>query len=366
VTPLACIIAEEIQATGPIPVARFMELALNHPSYGYYRSCYPLGVSGDFITAPETSQMFGEMIGLWAAVVWESLGAPAPFTLAELGPGRGTLIADALRAGRAKTGFVKAARLHLVETSPPLRAHQMKALGVFDPLFHDHVAELPTGPLIVIANEFFDALPVRQIIPMEAGWSERCVDYQPDCIGGFNFTIGSPVPPEDFNPTFTWDVASGDTNPGPIHELSPTGQTIIGELAGRCANAPGAVLIIDYGHVKSGVGETLQAVRGHEFINPLSDPGTADLTAHVDFEALTRSALDAGINVFGPISQSQFLISLGITARAKRLMAKATAKQAGDIEAALKRLLAPSEMGNLFKVMALASPGAKAPPGFAV
>jgi len=364
VTPLARVIAEEIETTGPMPVARFMELALSHPEYGYYRSRDPLGVDGDFITAPETSQMFGEMIGLWAAVVWETLGAPSPFTLAELGPGRGTLMVDALRAGRAKPGFVEAAQLHLVETSPPLRARQVKALSRFDPVFHDHVAGLPDGPLIVIANEFFDALPVRQLIPMKSGWSERCVDRLPDGKDGFTFASGGPIPAEDLPPTFVRDAAPGANCLGNIYEISPTAQAMVGELAGRCAGAPGAVLIIDYGHAESAAGETLQATRGHEYADPLSDPGTADLTAHVDFGALARRARDAGAGVYGPIGQGRFLLSLGITARAKRLMAAAAAQQGDDIEAALKRLLAPSEMGNLFKVMALVPPGAETPPGF--
>ena len=348
-----------------MPVARFMGLALNHPELGYYRGHDPLGAGGDFITAPETSQMFGEMIGLWAAVVWESLGAPTPFTLAELGPGRGTMMADALRAGRTKPGFIEAARLHLVETSPHFRTRQVETLGGYDPVFHDDVAGLPDGPLIVIANEFFDALPVRQLIPTKTGWSERCIDRLPCGNDGFTFTIGNPVPVEDLPPSVAQDGALGAICPGTIYEVSPTAQAIVGELAGRCMNMPGAVLILDYGHGESAAGETLQALRGHQYADPLSDPGTADLTAHVDFGALAHKARDTGAGVFGPIGQGRFLLSLGIAARAKRLMAAATARQGHDIEAALKRLLAASEMGNLFKVMALAPPGAETPPGFA-
>lgn len=358
-TPLARVIAEQIETTGPMPVARFMELALNHPTLGYYRTRDPLGAAGDFITAPETSQMFGEMIGLWSAVAWEALGAPTPFTLAELGAGYGTLMADALRAGRTKPGFVEAARLHLVETSPRLRARQEETLGGFDPVFHDDVAGLPDGPLIVLANEFFDALPVRQLVATEGGWAERCIDRQPGGDGGFTFTMGDQAPVADLPPS----AAPGAT-PGTIVEVSPAAQAVASELGGRCARAPGAVLIIDYGHAAVAAGETLQAVRGHRFADPLSDPGTADLTAHVDFGALGRCARDAGATVFGPIGQGRFLLSLGIAARAKRLMAAASAQQADDIEAALQRLLAPSEMGNLFKVMALASPDAETLPGF--
>ncbi|MEE9289909.1 MAG: SAM-dependent methyltransferase [Alphaproteobacteria bacterium] len=363
-TPLACVIAEEIETTGPMPVARFMELALNHPEFGYYRTRDPLGAAGDFITAPETSQMFGEMIGLWSAVVWEALGAPTPFTLAELGPGHGTLMADALRAGRTKPGFVEAAQLHLVETSPRLRGRQFEALGGFDPVFHDDLAGLPDGPLIVIANEFFDALPVRQLIATEGGWAERCIDRHTGPNGGFTFTIGAQAPVGDLPPTHALDAIPGTIRPGTIYEVSPTAQAIAGELAGRCARAPGAALIIDYGHAGFATGETLQAVRGHAYADPLSDPGTADLTAHVDFGALGQRAHDGGATVFGPIGQARFLLSLGIAARAKRLMAAATAQQGHDMEAALRRLLAPWEMGNLFKVMALASPDAEFLPGF--
>lgn len=360
-TPLTHIIAEEIRATGPIPVERFMELALNHPEFGYYRTRDPLGAGGDFITAPETSQMFGEVIGLWAAVMWENLGAPNPFTLAELGPGRGTLMADALRAGRTQTGFVETAKVHLVETSPALRALQGRALNGFSPVFHDQIAQLPDGPLIVIANEFFDALPVRQLIRTDAGWAERCVGRSPtrQDQDGFAFTTGAPVDPE----AHALSVA-GNEPVGAVREFRPVAQEIAGDLGRRCVEAPGAVLVIDYGYEESATGETFQAVRRHKFADPLSDPGAADLTAHVDFAALARCAHDAGAVVHGPIGQGPFLMSLGILARAKRLLAAATAEQREVIEAALKRLLAPSEMGNLFKVMALTSPGMDAPPGF--
>jgi SAM-dependent MidA family methyltransferase len=304
--------------------------------------------------------MFGEMIGLWCAVVWEALGAPTPFILAELGPGRGTLMADALRAGRTKPGFVEAAQLHLVETSQPLRTRQMEALADFDPVFHEDAAELPNGPLIVVANEFFDALPVRQLIAADDGWFERCIDGDGGNAGRFSFTTGAQIPIENLPPGITQKAA-----PGTICEDSPAAAAIAGDLARRCMDQPGAALIIDYGHGGSAAGETLQAVRGHAYADPLSDPGTADLTTHVDFAALARAAHEAGATVLGPVGQANFLMSLGIAVRAERLGAAATDQQSHDIEAALKRLLAPSEMGNLFKVMALAAPDTKTLPGFA-
>ncbi|MEE8084309.1 MAG: SAM-dependent methyltransferase, partial [Alphaproteobacteria bacterium] len=212
--------------------------------------------------------------------------------------------------------------------------------------------------------EFFDALPVRQLIATEGGWAERCIDRHSGPNGGFTFTIGAQAPVGDLPPRVALDAIPGTICPGTIYEVSPTAQAIAGELAGRCARAPGAALIIDYGHAGFATGETLQAVRGHAYADPLSDPGTADLTAHVDFGALAQRAHDGGATVFGPIGQARFLLSLGIAARAKRLMAAATAQQGHDMEAALRRLLAPWEMGNLFKVMALASPDAEFLPGF--
>ncbi len=384
-TPLARLISDEIEQAGPIPVSRFMELALGHPRYGYYMTRDPLGAKGDFITAPEVSQMMGEIIGLWAAVVWQAMGAPDPFVLAELGPGRGTLMADALRAASIKPGFIKAARLHLVETSPSLRARQADVLAAYRPTFHDDAFDLPPGPMIVIANEFFDALPVRQLIATGDGWAERCVTTHPGADGRFTFTASGPLEKSDLPPglpqggtpgtvtpgtvmpgTVTpGTVVPGTVVPGTVLEVSPEGCRIARELASRLARAPGAALIIDYGHAETAAGETLQAVRGHEFADPLKDPGEADLTAHVDFAALTRAAREAGAEVHGPVSQGRFLLALGIAQRAEGLKSGATPRQQEAIEAALKRLIAPSEMGNLFKVMGLSRGGGPSLPGFA-
>lgn len=349
---LARLIAEEIAASGPVTVARFMELALAHPGHGYYVTRDPLGARGDFITAPEVSQMFGELIGLWAAVVWEQMGRPDPFVLAELGPGRGTLMVDALRAGRAQAGFVEAARVHLVETSPVLRACQGEALGAHSPSWHAGIADLPSGPAIVIANEFFDALPVRQFQRRGGCWVERRVGL---VDGALAFVPGD-TPATD--PTLPADAPDGA-----IAERMAVGVPIAAALARRLAKDGGAALVIDYGH-DGGRGDTLQAVRRHGYAPVLEAPGAADLTAHVDFAQLRAAAEDAGAACFGPISQGRFLLMLGIAQRAERLCRGRDTETRRRIEAAVRRLIAPSEMGTLFKVTALAAPGLGAPPAF--
>ena len=354
---LAEVLAREIAAAGPIPVARFMELALAHPEHGYYTTRDPLGAGGDFVTAPEVSQMFGELIGAWAAVTWEAMGRPRPFVLAELGPGRGTLMADALRAARARPDFAEAARLHLVETSPVLRARQATTLAAHGPRWHAGFEDLPAGPLILVANEFFDALPVRQFQRGARGWAERLVAAEAD--GAFRFALSAPLA-ADALPAGLPAGASAGT----IAEVSPARDALADAVARRLARSGGAALIIDYGHAVAAAGETLQAVSRHRFADPLADPGAADLTAHVDFAALARAARAAGGAVCGPVSQGRFLRALGIAHRAASLAAGKDAATAEAIGAALRRLIAPSEMGNLFKVLALAHPGLAPLPGF--
>jgi NADH dehydrogenase [ubiquinone] 1 alpha subcomplex assembly factor 7 len=356
---LARIIAKEIETSGPIPVARFMELALAHPELGYYRTRDPLGRSGDFITAPEVSQMFGEMLGLWAVVMWEGLGRPDPFILAELGPGRGTLMSDALRAAQVRPAFLSALRLHLVETSPVLAARQTETLAAHTPTIHADIADLPHGPIIIIANEFFDALPIRQVVAHAGGWAERRITFDPGPPPAFTYAVGPLADP--FDPP---DGLESPAPPGAVFEFCPDAQSIARAL-GACAGGPqSAALILDYGHGRSAFGETLQAVHGHRYADPLAEPGAADLTAHVDFAALARAAEKGGAAVHGPVGQGRFLSTLGIDARAERLAAGAEPEAARGIEAAKRRLVAPEEMGTLFKVMALTSPGAGIPPGF--
>ena len=349
-TPLLDLLREEILATGPIPLARYMDLCLGHPVHGYYRTRDPLGAAGDFVTAPEISQMFGELIGLWIAAVWGEMGAPADLALVELGPGRGTLMADALRAlSRAAPSL--APRLHLVETSPVLRAAQAERLQVspqnrLAPTWHEDLESVPPGPAIVVANEFFDALPVRQFQRGERGWHERCVGLTPD---GQGLAFGLAAEPD---PHLTVRAPLGVilTLPGAALDTVRT-------LSRRLVWDGGALLAVDYGHARPGFGDSLQAVAGHRFVDALAAPGTADLTTHVDFSALARAATGEGARVHGPVDQRDFLQALGLHQRAERLSAGATPEQAAGIAAAVSRLIDPTRrgMGSLFKVLAVTS-----------
>ncbi len=354
---LADHLRRRIEAQGPLSVADYMEDALGHPRYGYYTTRDPLGAAGDFITAPEISQMFGELIGLWCVVQWRSMGAPAPVLLVELGPGRGTLMADILGAADgAAPEFTAALRLHLVETSPTLRAAQAKTLSTVRPApaWHGRFEEVSDGPLIVIANEFFDALPVRQFERSGQGWRERLVDVDGD---GFRFVLSAPLEAPPPLPPGLGRVAEGD-----VTEVSPAGLDLAAAIGGRLAATGGAALIIDYGHGQSAVGDTLQAVKGHAYHGVLDSPGEADLTAHVDFAALGQAAGHAGAAVFDPMGQGAFLEALGLGARAAALIGQATPDQAREIAAARARLT--GSMGEMFKVMAISSPGLPPPPGF--
>jgi NADH dehydrogenase [ubiquinone] 1 alpha subcomplex assembly factor 7 len=359
VTALGESLARRIRTYGPLTVAEFMAEALGHPQHGYYMTRDPLGQRGDFITSPEISQVFGELIGLWAADLWDRMGRPDGLILAELGPGRGTLMADALRAARLMPGFLHAARLHLVETSPALRHAQAHSLAAHRPSWHDSIADLPDGPLLVVANEFLDALPIRQLVKTARGWAERLVGL--DAAGGLAFVLAAPhgataalVP-----------AALREAAVGSLCEVAPAAAGIADALSRRIARAGGAALFIDYGHTLRACGETLQAVRGHRPHPVLKDPGEADLTAHVDFAALAEAAVAAGAGVWGPLTQGELLRRIGIEARAERLSVGATPAQAAEIAAACRRLIDPGEMGTLFKILAIAAPDQPAPAGFA-
>ena len=345
-----------IGETGPLPLPHYMALALGHPEHGYYMTRDPFGAGGDFTTAPEVSQMFGELIGLWLADRWIAHGSPAPFALAELGPGRGTLMADALRAMRAVPGMADAASIHFVETSPALRALQRERVP--EAKWHSTVAGLPELPLFLIANEFFDALPITQYQRTERGWCERCVDYR----DGKFLPVLAPVAAANYK-ALAENVRNAPV--GSIAETCPAATAIAEEIAARIAHRGGAALIIDYGHTKSAAGDTLQAMRRHRFVDPFDTPGEADLTAHVDFEALARAVRRNGAEPHGPANQGAFLNALGIAARAERLSRNATEAQKRDIAAALARLTGEARMGSLFKVLGITPPGAGAPAGFA-
>jgi NADH dehydrogenase [ubiquinone] 1 alpha subcomplex assembly factor 7 len=349
-------ISKLIAARGPITVDRFMSEALYHPEHGYYMRRDPLGAGGDFITAPEISQMFGELIGIFCAESWQRMGSPPVCNLVELGPGRGTLMQDALRAGKALPGFTDAVRVHLVEISPVLKARQCETLRGRNVTWMSRLDELPEGPTLLIANEFFDALPIRQFVRANGRWRERLVAVAP--AGDFEFRIS----PE---PATLAELPGGEHPDGCTFETSNAARHLAQWIGGRLRTSGGVALAIDYGTGASAFGDSLQAVRGHKSRYVLEAPGENDLTAHVDFSALAAAAARSGVNVFGPIPQGTWLERMGIALRAKNLKAGTTPDQAVEIDQALHRLTAPSAMGVLFRAMAFAHPGLGAPAGFA-
>ncbi|MSO93130.1 MAG: class I SAM-dependent methyltransferase [Rhodospirillales bacterium] len=362
---LARHLRQRIQREGPLTVAAFMEDAAGHPRFGYYATRDPLGAGGDFTTAPEISQMFGELIGLWCAVVWDAIGKPDPVQWVELGPGRGTLMADALRATAKVPGFIDAVRLHMIERSPVLRARQKETLARAgrDAQWHDDVSDVPAGPAIVVANEFFDALPIRQFERTQAGWCERLVDVAEASEQeehAFRFVLSPP--PEKLHPI---PERLRDAPAGAVVEVCPQALRILHTIATRLAGEGGAAVIVDYGHPESAIGDTLQAVKGHAFADVLASPGELDLTAHVDFGALRDVAAGAGARAHGPVSQGAFLEWLGISARTETLLARASPSQARGIRSAKARLVEPDGMGALFKVFGVSGPALAALPGFA-
>ena len=357
---LGRVLAQRIRAAGPLTIADFMTEALLHPRLGYYTTRDPLGARGDFITAPEVSQIFGELIGLWCADAWEKMGRPAPVILAELGPGRGTLMADALRALKRAPDFRRALRLHLVEASPVLRAAQAAALAAANPTWHDSIATLPDGPLILIANEFLDALPIRQLLRGERSWHERLVALDAD---GETLTFAVDAAPSAAAALVPAGLRAAA--PGSLCEIRPAALSLASTLGARLARQGGVALFIDYGYWPSTCGDTLQALARHRRHAVLEEPGAADLTAHVDFAALAGAARAAGARAWGPVPQGGFLAALGLAERAAALVARATPAQAGAIESGCRRLIDPAEMGTLFKALALADPTLPAPAGIA-
>ena len=357
-SPLSTHLKALIEADGPLTAARYMQEALLHPVHGYYTTREPFGIAGDFITAPEISQVFGELIGLWCAAVWQQTGSPSKIALVEFGPGRGTLMADALRAARIVPGFRDAIEVHLVEASPRLRALQRETLSDIEVTWHDTAETLPNHPSLILGNEFFDALPIRQLIHRDGLWRERCIawDNESGALGWSEM----PAPAELIRlvPS-ALAPAEGD-----IFEICEDGRTVAEQIARHIAICGGAGLFLDYGHGKSAFGDTFQALRGHQYADALNQPGTADLTAHVDFNALLDSAASGGCICFGTVTQGQFLSALGIEARVEALVGKASPAQAATIRSGARRLIEPTEMGTLFKAVAIAAPGVGALPGF--
>ena len=371
-TPLDVEIRARIRRDGPISVADYMAASLAHPDHGYYRTRDPLGAAGDFVTSPEISQMFGELIGLWCATTWQQMGAPATVRLVELGPGRGTLIGDALRAAAAVPAFRAALDVNLVEIGPVLRVRQqdvLAAAGVgVEPRWVERLDQVPDGPMILIANEFFDALPVRQYVHRNDGWHERHVglDHTGEALC---FVVADhAVTPATFPPTFppTVPSAANRASDGAIFEVCEAASALAAEIGARLCRDAGAALIVDYGPAESTVGDSFQAVRDHRYHEILLDAGEADLTAHVNFAALAAAARGAGAASHGPLAQGEFLRRIGIEARMERLCATASAEQAAAVRSGGGRLIDAHAMGTLFKAMALTPPAAPAPAGFEI
>ncbi|XBQ15057.1 MAG: SAM-dependent methyltransferase [Oceanicaulis sp.] len=351
-----------IREEGPLPVSAYMAEALFDPMAGFYATKDPLGAGNDFITAPEISQMFGELCGLWAAEVWAQMGAPAPVQLIELGPGTGRMMSDMLRASRAAPGFLDACDVTLVEASPALKMVQGRTLSKAPvPVrWARRIEDAAAGPCVIVANEFLDCLPIRQAVRIEGVWRERVVGIAPDDPETFALGLGAVLSPADLE---SLPEPLREAPEGALVELRPADGPLIEEIARRLKAAPGYALFIDYGSDAPEFGDTLQAIRRHQKVDPLDAPGTADLTAWAAFDRFGALARAAGLDVYGAEGQGAFLKGLGIEHRAAALSRGQDAEGRGRIARQLQRLVDPEEMGTLFKVMALASPGLPPAPG---
>ncbi len=346
--PLRQKIARLIEATGPIRLAQYMHICMADPVHGYYASRTAIGAGGDFITSPQVSQMFGELVGIWCAATWQAIGSPASFVLAEPGPGLGTMMHDLLRAGASVPGFREAASVRLIETSPPMIAAQRSKLAEmpFEIGWTDRLEAVEDGPLILVANEFLDVLPVRQFVKAGGIWRERCVGMAGD--GKLASMLGPALADVSLLP------AGHETEPdGSVFEYAPAREAWVETLARRLSETGGAALLIDYGHSQSGFGETFQAMKAHAPADPFAEPGLADMTSHVDFGAIANAASKAGVSVSPVMTQGDFLLAMGIAGRAGTLGAGRSAAEQERIRAAAHRLVLAGEMGGLFKVIAL-------------
>ncbi len=361
-TRLADILRRVIDTHGPLDIGQFMALCAAHRGAGYYHRRETIGLAGDFVTAPEISQTFGEMLGLALAAFWQESDSRRPIALVELGPGRGTLMADLWRATAGVSGFHEAVRaVHLVEISSSLRQLQQRALRGLPLVFHEDIAELPRDlPLYLVANEFFDSLPMRQFARTARGLQERRVTA--DDKARLAFVLDPRVLPVSALASLGLDAHTA--REGAVIEIAPAREAMIADLAARIAEQGGLAYVIDYGYDRPQWGDTLQAVARHRRVEPLAMPGEADLSSHVDFAALLRATAGSGTRRFGPLAQGTFLRRLGIETRLAALLARATPEQAGELQGGVARLTAPEAMGNLFKVLAIAGPRGGVPPGF--
>ncbi|MEL6201713.1 MAG: class I SAM-dependent methyltransferase [Pseudomonadota bacterium] len=355
-------IRRQIELNGPMSVAEYMALCLLDPEHGYYTNAEPFGVGGDFTTAPEISQLFGEIIGAWLINAWHALGKPEPFTLAEAGPGRGTLMRDILRTAAIDPAFKNAANPTLIEASQKLRTNQAETLATeaARTVWLDDFDQLPEQALLLVTNEFFDALPIRQFIHHKGRWMERCIglnDHE-----ALRWQVGTQRITAQELPR----GATENEEEGAITEIAPARESVMAKIANHVAKHGGAAINIDYGHAKSGLGDTLQAMQKHEFVDPLIAPGQVDLTSHVDFEALTRVAMFEGAYAFPIKTQGDFLIQCGLLERAGRLGAGKSVKVQDQITADVQRLAGDGDkdMGNLFKVFCVTQKSSTALPPF--
>ncbi|MEO8758311.1 MAG: SAM-dependent methyltransferase [Devosia sp.] len=345
----------QIRAVGPMSLATYMGLCLSHPRHGYYAVGRPIGAAGDFITAPEISQMFGELIGFFIVNLWQQMGSPPSFTLLELGPGRGTLMQDALRAASKADGFENALHLQLFESNALLRGEQEKRLGAYSPYWSTQIDAISEDPVFVIANEFFDALPIKQFVRTDDGWHERLVGL----INGQRGLGLSPTPISDSAaPSEVRGAYAGE-----ILELSLAAVDAMQMLSKKIALQGGSILALDYGYPRTQTGETLQAVKSHAFAELLEAPGEADISSHVNFQVLGEAAKASGLAIASLATQGEFLIRLGLGERAKAL-ARANPNEAANVARAVERLTSPEQMGTLFKAFCAHSPGLR-PAGFA-
>lgn len=339
-------ILQDIALTGPMPLPRYMSLCLGDPEAGYYMSHDPLGAAGDFTTAPEVSQMFGELIGVWLVSAWQALGSPPRTRLVELGPGRGTLMTDCLRSLALQPALLQGLEVEMIDISPALKAAQQSTLrhAPCPVHWHDRLQH-STLPTLIIANEFFDALPVHILVKTDDGFAERHI-----VAGGDNRLAFADLPA-----TQSVRMAGAESlAPGTVFELSPQRSDMVTEIARQISNG-GAALLIDYGFVQPKTGATFQALIRHRPVDPLDRPGQADLTALVDFTALESGFRSAGLHVSGPVSQMDFLLDLGLLSRAGQLGAEQGHDVREKLQQAVNRLVSPDEMGLLFKVLAAAS-----------
>lgn len=359
ITPLEQRLIDLIQLKGPITVADYMTDALGHPHEGYYMRGTPIGADGDFTTAPEISQTFGELIGLWLVEAWQAMGSPEAFNLIELGPGRGVMMADILRAARLRPGFTRAAQVWLLESSGRMRLEQQKRLKATEakPLWADDLSDIPPAPSLVVANEFFDCLPIHQFERIKSGWRERLVGID-ETGERLAFTLGAAPPPPDFELPDISESVVGD-----IFEVSVETHDFATRLCALLREQGGHALVIDYGHMERGFGDTLQAVKDHQYWPPLASPGRADITAHVDFEKLAQVAIENGVSAHGPVTQGRFLDRLGLPLRVEALCKDLEEDRAAAIRSAAARIAAPNAMGEIFKVICLSSPTLPAPAG---